>query len=425
MLDNLNSNFESSKAQRPDANDDEVEIDLLEIFYALKKKILLVLMVALVGGCIAAAYTQFLMTPIYSSTSSILVLSKETTLTSLADLQLGASLTSDYTVLITSTPVMEQVISDLDLDMTAEQLKGSVSINNPTDTRILEITVNNTDSKMAKKIVDEIANVSSSYIGDKMEVIPPKIIEVGKIATVRTSPSVKKNAALGFLLGFLACAAIVVVYAVMDDTIKTEEDIAAMVQIFDKHIAEAPDDNKRQIAYRNRLLFFIGMNVGIRASDLRTLKWSFFLNKDGTFKDVYVLQPMKQRKQGKFVKLYFNQTVKKAVQDYLFEYPYDNIDEYLFTSRKGEKPIVVASLWRIISDTAKEAGIVQNIGSHSLRKSWGYWCWHNAKDKQKALVMLQCCFSHSSTQVTMKYIGLQDEEVADMYYSVELGLEYM
>lgn len=74
MLDNLNSNFESSKAQRPDANDDEVEIDLLEIFYALKKKILLVLMVALVGGCIAAAYTQFLMTPIYSSTSSILVL---------------------------------------------------------------------------------------------------------------------------------------------------------------------------------------------------------------------------------------------------------------------------------------------------------------------------------------------------------------
>ena len=243
MLDNLNSNFESSKAQRPDANDDEVEIDLLEIFYALKKKILLVLMVALVGGCIAAAYTQFLMTPIYSSTSSILVLS------SLADLQLGASLTSDYTVLITSTPVMEQVISDLDLDMTAEQLKGSVSINNPTDTRILEITVNNTDSKMAKKIVDEIANVSSSYIGDKMEVIPPKIIEVGKIATVRTSPSVMKNAALGFLLGFLACAAIVVVYAVMDDTIKTEEDIEKYLGV--SVLAKVPD-RKDYVHMKNR-----------------------------------------------------------------------------------------------------------------------------------------------------------------------------
>ena len=216
MLDNLNSNFESSKAHRPDANDDEVEIDLLEIFYALKKKILLVLMVALVGGCIAAAYTQFLMTPIYSSTSSILVLSKETTLTSLADLQLGASLTSDDTVLITSTPGMEQVLSD---------------------------------SKMAKKIVDEIANVSSSYIGDKMEVIPPKIIEVGKIATVRTSPSVKKNAALGFLLGFLACAAIVVVYAVMDDTIKTEEDIEKYLGV--SVLAKVPD-RKDFINSKNR-----------------------------------------------------------------------------------------------------------------------------------------------------------------------------
>lgn len=102
MLDNLNSKFESSRVQALDVNDDEVEIDLLEIFHALRKKILLVLMVALIGGCIGAACTQFLMTPIYSSTSSMLVLSKETTLTSLADLQLGASLTSDYTVLITS-----------------------------------------------------------------------------------------------------------------------------------------------------------------------------------------------------------------------------------------------------------------------------------------------------------------------------------
>lgn len=239
MLDNLNSKFESSKVQALDVNDDEVEIDLLEIFHALKKKILLVLMVALIGGCIGAAYTQFLMTPLYSSTSSMLVLSKETTLTSLADLQLGASLTSDYTVLITSTPVLEQVVENLDLDMDAETLKRTVGINNPTDTRILEITVTNPDSTMAKKIVDEIANVSSAYIGDKMEVIPPKIIEIGKIATVRTSPSVKKNAALGFLLGLVACSAIVVVYAIMDDTIKTEEDIEKYLGV--SVLAKVPD----------------------------------------------------------------------------------------------------------------------------------------------------------------------------------------
>lgn len=242
MVNNLDSKLENSTisaVSAPDINDDEVEIDLREIFYALKKKILLILMVALIGGCGAGAYTQFMMTPIYSSTSSMLVLSKETTLTSLTDLQLGASLTSDYTVLIKSTPVLEQVIENLKLDMTADQLRNSITINNPTDTRILEITVNNADSALAKEIVDEVANVSSSYIGDKMEVVPPKIIELGKIATVRTSPSVKKNTELGFLLGLVACAAIVVILAVMDDTIKTEEDIEKYLGI--SVLAKVPD----------------------------------------------------------------------------------------------------------------------------------------------------------------------------------------
>lgn len=180
MLDNQDKKFEISKAQPANIKPQDT-IDLLELFYVLKKKILLILMAALIGGCVAGAYTQFFMTPVYSSMSSILVLSKETTLTSLADLQLGASLTSDYTVLIKSTPVLEQVIENLNLDTTVEELKNQISINNPTDTRILEITVQDTDATMAKKVVDEIANVSSDYIGDKMEVVPPKVIESSKI----------------------------------------------------------------------------------------------------------------------------------------------------------------------------------------------------------------------------------------------------
>ena len=238
MLDNQGKKFEINKAQPTNIKPQDT-IDLLELFYVLKKKILLILMAALIGGCVAGVYTQFFMTPVYSSMSSILVLSKETTLTSLADLQLGASLTSDYTVLIKSTPVLDQVIENLNLDTTVEELKNQISINNPTDTRILEITVQDTDAAMAKKVVDEIANVSSDYIGDKMEVVPPKVIEVGKIATVRTSPSVKKNIMLGFLLGFVACAGIIVVYAVMDDTIKTEEDIEKYLGV--SVLAKVPD----------------------------------------------------------------------------------------------------------------------------------------------------------------------------------------
>lgn len=210
---------------------------------------------------------------------------------------------------------------------------------------------------------------------------------------------------------------------------RTDEEIKAMLDIFDLYISESKSSNQRQIACRNKLLFLIGMNVGIRASDLRTLKWSFFYDEDTegnrVFKDCYVLQPMKQRKQHKFVKLFFNQTVKKAIENYVVEYPVDDLDTFLFPSRKGDEPITVQSLWRIIKDTATEAGIKQNIGSHSLRKSWGYRCFNQATDKNKALVILQQCFNHSSTQITMKYIGLIDDDISEMYNSIELGYEFI
>lgn len=208
---------------------------------------------------------------------------------------------------------------------------------------------------------------------------------------------------------------------------KTKEEIEAMIAVLDNHIITATNDNQKQIAYRNKMLFLIGINIGIRGSDLRTLKWSFFFDKkdNGTlqFKTFYVIQPMKQRKQKKFVKLYFNDAVKNAINSYIEKYPIEDLDGYLFSSRKGDEPIEVSSLWRIIKTTAVEAGIEQNIGSHSLRKTFGFWCWHNSDDKNKALVILQQIFNHSSTQVTAKYIGILDDEIEDMFNSINLGLD--
>lgn len=209
---------------------------------------------------------------------------------------------------------------------------------------------------------------------------------------------------------------------------RTEEEIKDMIDMYNKHIEEAADAHHRQIAARNKLLFVVGINVGLRASDLATLKWSFFLDStaDGKykFKDFYVLQPKKTRKTKKFVKLFFNNTVKKAIVEYLNEYPTDNLDEYLFASREGGA-ISTKTLYRAVKNTAKEVGIKQNIGSHSLRKSWAFHVWRNAKDKDRALVMLMRCFNHSSTAVTMRYIGIMDDEIKDVYESVELGFDFI
>jgi integrase len=199
------------------------------------------------------------------------------------------------------------------------------------------------------------------------------------------------------------------------------KEIKLIIDVFNKRIEEAANDNQRQIAHRNKMLFLIGVNVGLRASDLMQLRWSYFYKNDMTFKDFYTLQPKKTKKTGKFVKIFFNQTVKKAIENYANEYPIENLDDYLFKSRKGNNPITERGLWKIIVDAASDAGIQKNVGSHSLRKTFGFWAWHNAEDKNKALVTLQSLFNHSDGLTTMKYIGLLNSEIEDMFNSVDLG----
>lgn len=207
---------------------------------------------------------------------------------------------------------------------------------------------------------------------------------------------------------------------------KTKAEINSMIKVFDRYINEAPDADKLRIARRNKLLFILGINLSLRASDLRTVKYSFFFHKtdDGKleFNEYYSLIPQKQKKTRKYIKLFFNDVVKNAIINYIEYYPIDNIDSMVFTSRKGnDDAIKEQTIWRILNDRAIEAGIKQNIGSHSLRKTFGYWTWHEAEDKNKALVILQQLFAHSSTQVTMRYIGILDEEIKDTYYSISLG----
>ena len=217
----------------------EEEIDLVWLFYALFKKLWLIIAVAVVCACGMAGYTHFRVEPTYTSTSTMLVLTKETTLTSLADLQLGSQLTKDYTVLITSRPVLDQVIENLDLRMNYKQLKGQVSIENPEDTRILSVSVTTNNAEQAKAIVDELAAVSSAFIGDKMEVTPPKIIEEGEATGSKTGPNLTKNTMVGFLAGALLVCVIIVVLELLNDTVQTEEDIERYLGI--PSLAVVPD----------------------------------------------------------------------------------------------------------------------------------------------------------------------------------------
>ena len=224
-------------------DDDEIEIDLLELFYALRHRWWAILLALVIGAGAAGVYTKKLIAPHYQSTSMVYVLSKETTLASLADLQIGSQLTKDYSVIIKSRPVLQEVIDKQNLAMTTDERGEMITIDNPKDTRILSITVEDIEPMRAKAIVDEVTKSASNYIGDIMEMVPPKVIEDGVVAVKPSSPSVKKNAAVGGLgLAVLVCG-LICLKTVLDDTIKSEEDIEKYLGL--SVLAVIPDTEKK------------------------------------------------------------------------------------------------------------------------------------------------------------------------------------
>lgn len=204
---------------------DEIEIDLREIFGVLMSRIIPIILTGVLFAGVTGVFCKFIMTPIYTSTTQLCILSNTTSIASLSDLAIGTQLTQDYIVVVQSRPVVEKVIDNLELDMTYEQLLAVTTVENPTDTRILTISVTNPDPTLAKQIVDQYAQVSRKRIAELMDINEPGIIEEGHVAENKTSPTTTKNALIAGILGVFLAAAIVIVRYLMDDTIKSSEDV--------------------------------------------------------------------------------------------------------------------------------------------------------------------------------------------------------
>lgn len=204
---------------------DEIEIDLLEFLSVLRTRLFSIVMTGVILAAVFGLGTMFLIEPQYQSTSKLYIVGQSSAITSLTDLQTGAQLTQDYMVLVQSRPVLEKVIDNLGLDLEYEELLSLITLNNPSDTRILEITVTTADPYMAKEIVDEISGVSVSRIAAIMNVDEPTIAEYGHLESSPSSPSLKKNILLGGAAGVLLSAAISIILYLLNDTIRTEEDV--------------------------------------------------------------------------------------------------------------------------------------------------------------------------------------------------------
>lgn len=210
-----------------DFDNDEITIDLTELLSFLWEKAYIIILAGIVAALVAFGGTQLLITPKYTSSTSMYMLTRSDGNSGLttSDLQTGTQLTQDYMELVKSRTVLEQVISVLNLDMTPEELSSTITTSNTENTRILTIQVENEDPELAREIADAVREAASVTIEDIMEIDAVNTIEMANLPENPSSPSVMRNTAIGGLLGIVLAAGILVLIFILDDTIKTPDDV--------------------------------------------------------------------------------------------------------------------------------------------------------------------------------------------------------
>ena len=164
---------------------------------------------------------------------------------------------------------------------------------------------------------------------------------------------------------------------------------------------------------RDLLLFIFGINSGLRISDLLELRIKDVLDINNNPK---VSCEIREKKTGKNKIFILNDRIREALKINYNEYE-GSREEYLFKSRIGDnRPIGREQAWRILSGAAKVVGIDARIGTHTLRKTFGYHAYQNGID----ITLLQKIFNHSSPSITLRYIGIEQEDINDVYKKLNL-----
>ena len=206
---------------------DVIEIDLAELVAILLSRAWLVLSSGVFFALLALFVSRFIIHPVYSSTTKIFILSRdEGASVTYSDVQISTQLTQDYAQLIRSRYVLEEVIQRLDLkDTLYDDMTEKVSVDTPTDTRIVSITVRDEDPVMAMKEANCVREVASEHIRNVMDIDAINIAETANMPMKKSSPSVLRWTLIGGVLGMVVVSAFILLGYLMDDTIKSSEDV--------------------------------------------------------------------------------------------------------------------------------------------------------------------------------------------------------
>ena len=237
---------------------ENIEIDLREIFGVLLHRLWIIIVAALVCGAVAFMFSFFIITPQYQSTTKVYILNKQNASGSVtySDVQLSATLSKDYEQLVTSRYVIEGVIKELNLDETYESLVGRVSASNATDTRIIAITVTDPDPAQAQRMANSVRDLAAKHITEVMDIEAVNVVDQANLPDSPVSPSISKWTIIGALVGIIISAAVIIIQHLLDDTIKTSEDVEkylglSTLALIPVNEGDIPDQGRRKVNKKN------------------------------------------------------------------------------------------------------------------------------------------------------------------------------
>lgn len=232
---------------------DVIEIDLKEIIGLIFSKLGLIVSVGLFFALLMFIVSKFLISPTFESTTKIYILNKqENTAVTYSDVQMGTQLTKDYAELITSRYVLEEVNMQLGLNITYDKLLKKVKVTTPSETRILAITVSDRSPIQAMNIANTVREVAAAHIENVMDIEAVNIVETANLPEIKASPSVMKWTIAGGLIAcFVVCAVILIIY-ILDDTIKTSDDVERYLQLSTLALIPLSEDEKHKKQKRNK-----------------------------------------------------------------------------------------------------------------------------------------------------------------------------
>lgn len=224
-------------------------IDIKQLIFESIQRWYIIAITLAVSVIIAFVYTKVFMTPLYSSVAKVMIFNKTTSSTT-NDMELSTStyLTRDFTEIINDKCILAPVAEALDNKYTHAQIKNFISVNNPSNTRIIEITATTPDAEDSQRIVNTICDVAKTEAVEIMGLDRINLISYGDVAKNPTSPILSRNLLTALLLGFTLSLGIVVVLYITDNKVSSAEDVEKYLGL--SVLATIPYNNKNHNSKR-------------------------------------------------------------------------------------------------------------------------------------------------------------------------------